>query len=58
MKCENRTLTETEYNRVMSFSKEYLDEIGFGAGRYEVTYGDGEVKIMRIKKMGVDMMED
>ena len=51
MKCENRTLTETEYNRVMSFSKEYLDEIGFSAGRYEVTYGDGEVKIARIKKM-------
>ncbi len=49
MKIENRTMTETQWNRVMSFSKEYLDEIDFKAGRYEVTYDD-EKKEIRIRK--------
>lgn len=49
MKCHNRTLTETEFNRVMSFSKEYLNEIGFKAGKYEVTYEPDKVTISRIK---------
>ena len=49
MKCENRTLTETQWNRVISLSKEYLDEIGFKAGKYEVAYDVDKVTISRIK---------
>jgi len=48
MKCENRTMTETRWNRSMSFSKEYLDEIEFGAGKYEVTYDKDGIIIKRI----------
>lgn len=47
MKCENRTLTETKHNRVMSFTKEYLDEIGFGAGKYEVIYDKDMITIKK-----------
>jgi len=50
MKCENRTMTETQWNRVMSFSKEYLDEINFKAGKYEVTYDIDKITISRINK--------
>lgn len=50
MKCENRTLTETKWVRTMSFSKEYLDEIGFEAGKYEVSYDVDKVMISRIRK--------
>lgn len=50
MKCENRTLTETTRNRMMSFNKEYLDEIGFKAGKYEVTYDKDRIIITKILK--------
>ena len=34
----------------MSFTKEYLDEINFKAGRYEVTYDKDKITISRINK--------
>lgn len=50
MKCENRTMTKTQYGRMIAFNKEYLDEINFKEGRYEVTYDKNEIRIRKIIK--------
>lgn len=34
----------------MSFTKEYLDEINFKAGRYEVKYDEDKITISKINK--------
>jgi hypothetical protein len=51
MKCENRTMTKTQSGRMIAFNKEYLDEINFKEGRYEVTYDVDKIIISKIKKV-------
>ena len=47
MKIGHRKLTNTKTNRIMSFDREYLDEIGFTAGNYTVLYENNRVSIVK-----------
>lgn len=47
MKIENRKLTITPVNAVMSFNKKSLLDIGFEAGDYNVVYEQGKITIVK-----------
>ncbi len=47
MRLGRRKLTETKTSRLMTFDREYLDEINFTAGNYTVIYEPNRVSIVK-----------
>lgn len=47
MKLGTRSLTDTRTSRQMTFDRDYLDEIGFTAGRYTILYEPNKVSIVK-----------
>ncbi len=50
IRTEIKSLIETKWNRLITLRKEYLDEMNFKAGKYEVTYDKDEIRIKKIIK--------
>ena len=58
MKIGKRKLTDIPTSRMMSFDREYLDDIGFAAGTYNVVYDKDIVIITKeVTKNIIEFLE-
>ena len=59
MKIGKRKLTDTPTSRMMTFDREYLDEIDFTAGTYNVVYDKDVVVITKeVTKNIIELLEN